>query len=87
MVVAMVAAMVVAMVVQMAEGSVEDAAHAEPLPSRLMHRLQQRGLTRVEDMVALFKGATWRDNPGSGVVHRSPPVSPGQQRLLVTLDI
>jgi len=37
--------------------------------------------------VALFKGDTWRDNPGSGVVHRSPPVSPGQQRLLVTLDI
>ncbi|MGJ3254875.1 MAG: DUF1826 domain-containing protein [Alcanivorax sp.] len=37
--------------------------------------------------VALFKGDTWRDNPGLGVVHRSPPVSPGQQRLLVTLDI
>ncbi|MED5389531.1 MAG: DUF1826 domain-containing protein [Pseudomonadota bacterium] len=37
--------------------------------------------------VALFKGDTWRDNPGTGVVHRSPPVSPGQQRLLVTLDI
>jgi hypothetical protein len=37
--------------------------------------------------VALFKGDTWRDNSGSGVVHRSPPVSPGQQRLLVTLDI
>ncbi|MGB1464923.1 MAG: DUF1826 domain-containing protein, partial [Alcanivorax nanhaiticus] len=37
--------------------------------------------------VALFKGDTWRDNPGSGVVHRSPSLSPGQQRLLVTLDI
>ena len=37
--------------------------------------------------VALFKGDTWRDNPGQGVVHRSPPMSPGQQRLLVTLDI
>lgn len=37
--------------------------------------------------VALFKGDTWRDNSGSGVVHRSPPMSPGQQRLLVTLDI
>ena len=37
--------------------------------------------------VALFKGDTWRDNYGQGVVHRSPPVTPGQQRLLVTLDI
>jgi len=46
---------------------------------------------RIEQLlagqVALFKGDTWQDNDGRGVVHRSPPLSPGQQRLLVTLDI
>ena len=37
--------------------------------------------------VALFKGDTWDDTPGGGVVHRSPPVPAGTRRLLVTLDI
>ena len=49
---------------------------------------QQQHVEQLEaGQVALFKGETWRDNPGAGVVHRSPPMSPGQQRLLVTLDI
>ncbi|WP_323774056.1 DUF1826 domain-containing protein [Alcanivorax sp.] len=48
----------------------------------------QAGVEQIgAGQVALFKGETWRDNPGAGVVHRSPPMSPGQQRLLVTLDI
>lgn len=37
--------------------------------------------------VALFKGDTWDESPGGGVVHRSPAVTAGTQRLLVTLDI
>ncbi|OJH06945.1 MAG: hypothetical protein AOY29_04990 [Alcanivorax borkumensis] len=49
---------------------------------------QQENVKQLEaGQVALLKGESWRDNPGAGVVHRSPPMSPGQQRLLITLDI
>lgn len=37
--------------------------------------------------VALLKGELWEGNENAGVVHRSPAVSPGETRLLVTLDV
>jgi hypothetical protein len=36
--------------------------------------------------VALLKGESWENNEGAGLVHRSPAVKLGQQRLLLTLD-
>ena len=36
--------------------------------------------------VALLKGEYWHDNEGGGLVHRSPSVSIGERRLLLTLD-
>ena len=36
--------------------------------------------------VALLKGESWEGNEGAGLVHRSPAVKSGQQRLLLTLD-
>mgnify|MGYP006423567801 CR=1 FL=1 len=37
--------------------------------------------------VALLKGETWPGNAGNGLVHRSPPLDPGNQRLRLRLDI
>lgn len=37
--------------------------------------------------VALIKGELWAGNEGAGLVHRSPALSTGEQRLLLTLDI
>lgn len=36
--------------------------------------------------VALLKGESWQGNEGAGLVHRSPAIELGQQRLLLTLD-
>ena len=36
--------------------------------------------------VALLKGESWADNEGFGLVHRSPNVHNGIQRLLLTID-
>jgi hypothetical protein len=36
--------------------------------------------------VALLKGEYWYKNEGAGLVHRSPPVAVGENRLLLTLD-
>ena len=36
--------------------------------------------------VALLKGEGWFDNEGVGIVHRSPPNSANEKRLLLTLD-
>ncbi len=36
--------------------------------------------------VALFKGEKWVGNEGRGIIHRSPPVAPGESRLILTLD-
>lgn len=36
--------------------------------------------------VVLLKGDGWFDNQGQGIVHRSPAVVAGTQRLVVTLD-
>jgi hypothetical protein len=37
--------------------------------------------------VALLKGEAWKGNEGAGLVHRSPSMTAGEQRLLLTLDI
>ena len=39
-----------------------------------------------EGDVALLKGENWDGTEGAGLVHRSPPVSVGERRLLLTLD-
>ena len=39
-----------------------------------------------EGDVALLKGENWDETQGAGLVHRSPPVSTGECRLLLTLD-
>lgn len=36
--------------------------------------------------VALLKGEKWIGNEGAGLVHRSPPSSKGEKRLLLSLD-
>lgn len=36
--------------------------------------------------VSLLKGESWLGNEGGGLVHRSPSLSAGQKRLLLTLD-
>ncbi len=36
--------------------------------------------------VALLKGETWQGNENAGLVHRSPALSDGDSRLLLTLD-
>lgn len=36
--------------------------------------------------VALLKGELWQGNEGAGLVHRSPPASATEMRLLLTLD-
>ena len=37
--------------------------------------------------VALLKGESWEGNEGAGLVHRSPSLSAGESRLLLTLDM
>ena len=37
--------------------------------------------------VALLKGENWGGNEGFGLVHRSPPLYSGQNRLLLTFDV
>jgi hypothetical protein len=37
--------------------------------------------------VALLKGEMWEDNENAGLVHRSPALSAGQRRLILTLDM
>lgn len=51
-------------------------------------RVEAAAIQRLEPgQVALFKGESWDEQPGNGVVHRSPPVASGGERLLVTLDV
>lgn len=51
-------------------------------------RVEAAAIQRLEPgQVALFKGETWGEQPGNGVVHRSPPVADRSERLLVTLDV
>ncbi|MCP3699547.1 MAG: DUF1826 domain-containing protein [Aliivibrio sp.] len=36
--------------------------------------------------MALLKGEGWFENEGGGLVHRSPSLTNGDKRLLLTLD-
>ncbi|WP_434952637.1 DUF1826 domain-containing protein [Shewanella sp. HL-SH4] len=36
--------------------------------------------------VALLKGELWDEHQGAGLVHRSPPLTVGESRLLLTID-
>ena len=49
-----------------------------------------RGSSEIKQLgigdVALLKGEAWRDNEGSGIVHRSPHVRGNYKRLYVTID-
>ena len=36
--------------------------------------------------VAILKGELWKGNEGAGLVHRSPAIEPGSQRLILTFD-
>jgi hypothetical protein len=40
----------------------------------------------VTGHVALLKGELWQGNEGAGLVHRSPPASADEKRLVMTLD-
>jgi hypothetical protein len=47
----------------------------------------QREIRRLSSGdVALLKGELWDGNEGAGLVHRSPTLTAGQRRLLLTLD-
>jgi hypothetical protein len=37
--------------------------------------------------VAIMKGERWQGNEDGGVIHRSPPVSNGTKRIVMTLDL
>ncbi|MHC8323164.1 DUF1826 domain-containing protein [Pseudomonas sp. GB2N2] len=52
---------------------------AEPVDNSL---IQQIG----SGDVALLKGEKWHGNEGAGLIHRSPPLAPGERRLILTLD-
>jgi hypothetical protein len=52
---------------------------AEPTDNSL---IQQVG----SGAVALLKGEKWHGNEGFGLIHRSPPLGPGERRLILTLD-
>lgn len=53
--------------------------------SGLMTSVQQIQSISVGD-VALLKGEGWPGNQGAGIIHRSPHVPAGEQRLVLTLD-
>ena len=36
--------------------------------------------------IALLKGEIWENNEGAGLIHRSPQLSGGSRRLLLTID-
>ncbi|MGU3345092.1 DUF1826 domain-containing protein [Pseudomonas monsensis] len=54
-------------------------ANAEPQDCA---QIQQLGSAHV----ALLKGEKWHGNEGFGLIHRSPALSPGERRLMLTLD-
>ncbi len=62
-----------------AAGSVPDEASGLVLAPERVH-------TMPAFAVGLFKGEGWPGNHGNGAVHRSPPMQPGEMRLVLTLD-
>jgi hypothetical protein len=61
---------------------------AKGLPDHQSGLLQgDKNIQQVSSQqVALLKGSGWIGNEKHGLVHRSPALSPGQTRLLLTLD-
>lgn len=53
--------------------------------SGLFHNLDDIQKLNPGD-VALLKGTLWQGNENAGLIHRSPRVETGEQRLLLTLD-
>lgn len=53
--------------------------------SGLFHNMQDIQQLDCGD-VALLKGESWEGNENAGLVHRSPALSAGESRLLLTLD-
>ena len=51
---------------------------------------EPHGMSQIQQLkrgdVALLKGEKWHGNEGSGLIHRSPQPTPGERRLLLTLD-
>lgn len=60
----------------------EPTAGVPRIPEQAPERYQQ--LSRGD--VALLKGDGWYNNEGLGIVHRSPPVETGSNRLFMSLD-
>lgn len=54
-------------------------AHAEPNDPATIQQIQCGD-------VALLKGERWLGNQGHGLIHRSPPLSRNERRLILTLD-
>ncbi|MCQ9423721.1 DUF1826 domain-containing protein [Pseudomonas sp. LJDD11] len=54
-------------------------AQAEPKDPALIQQIQCGA-------VALLKGERWIGNEGHGLIHRSPPLSRNERRLILTLD-
>lgn len=52
------------------------------IPAQAPEKYEQLGTGDV----ALLKGNGWFDNEGLGIVHRSPPVQEGTNRLFLSLD-
>lgn len=52
----------------------------------LIHRIPDAIVQASTGDVVFLKGERWPGNQGNGAVHRSPPMLPGESRLLVTLE-
>jgi hypothetical protein len=52
-----------------------------------LYRTEQDIQTLETGDVAILKGELWQGNENAGIVHRSPPVSSSQRRVVMTLDL
>ncbi|MDR5866275.1 DUF1826 domain-containing protein [Halomonas koreensis] len=69
------------------EEAVNRAGLGAPTPGKPDIVREEGAIRRLEaGDVALLKGSGWVGNEARGLVHRSPAVGAGQQRLLLTLD-
>lgn len=69
------------------ESAVDRAGLGAPRPGKPEIVREEDAIRRLEaGDVALLKGSGWVGNEARGLVHRSPAVGAGQQRLLLTID-
>ena len=52
-----------------------------------LYRTEQNIQTLTAGDVAILKGELWHGNEDAGIVHRSPPVTTNQPRIVMTLDV